>query len=96
MTIYTNGHVRRLLTWYDLTAQERAELSYAGEDDHFFRYRGETYCLCDLFRLRHRSGEPEEWAKWDAYRSCGFDYGILVRFVDDDLAGDIVVGWYLA
>jgi hypothetical protein len=82
-TVTTNGRLRLLLGWYQLTKKEQAEFDYLSEDQRtgrdFVRYRRWVYDLGDFVRFQvHVPG-------WDSHNG-GDSYfsAVYVRFVDDD------------
>ena len=95
MTIITNGHHRDLLSWRELTDDEKDDFDWIDNPDDrgqdFFRYRGDAYCL-DQFERTVIGG-------WDGYHGDTFFSGILIRYPVEDwgdyITDAIVVGLYL-
>lgn len=89
--IKTNKHYRPILTWYDLTDKEQADIidDYdTVQESSFFRYKGQVYDLNDFMR------EPCEvdGQTWDASHGTSYFSGVVINLSND---GDsIQVGYW--
>jgi NAD(P)H-flavin reductase len=85
LTIITNHHEREVLSWWELTDQDRRELDYITADREAdfagFRYRGEVYDLAEFERWDNPASVTRE--RWDGFRSDSYFSGVAVRFADD-------------
>ena len=98
LTITTNGHVRELLAYSDLTALERDQFNYIAGDENehytprFFRYRGYAYDVHEFSRIYPR-GEirpgdvitflpGSPLAEWSAAQPDSYFSGVLIRYTN--------------
>ena len=94
--ITTNNHAIPLLSGYELTAKERAELDYvddaemADAHDRFFRYRGGIYDTQQFTRIDvHPNHSPfgtsvprsDPMARWDGIQTDSFFSGVVIRHI---------------
>jgi len=95
MQIITNGHLRDVLYWWDLTEKERAKFDWIEEgrkeEFEFARFKGQVYCLSEFEWLRETPG-------WDGgmadtvFSGVVFRYPVEDRFVDTE---HVIMGWYV-
>ena len=89
MKIITNNHYRPILSWHELTDNEKNEYCDAYEDvenSFFFRYRDYCYDLNDFLRVNdslHGRGQKHEMYGWDGYKNDTFFSSVLVKFSND-------------
>lgn len=94
VNITTNHQPRHLISWYELTDEEKREFDYYKESEiesgevmpEFFRYKGELYDAGEFSPMPGPS-------KWDGYLAQAFYFGVIVKFVPDD-PDSIIVGRY--
>lgn len=101
ITIKTNHQPRPLLSGWDLTPAERAQLDYVdwaavevGDDSWSgFRYRGELYDLSDFeARTRPADGSVQDLPDyWHGHRADSYFSAVLVHL---DTYGEFVVVGY--
>ena len=89
--IITNNQKRPIIYYWELTNDERNEFSYANEDDTFFRYKWELYCLADFMSLQDNDGP---FQGWQGYSSDSYFSGIVIKYPPDNDYDFIIVGWY--
>lgn len=83
--IIGNHNKKDLLFWHDLAEKEQEDIvaslpierrSYF-EEQYYFRYKGNIYCLCEFMAV------PEQEVGWmkdfDGYLSDSFFSGILIK-----------------
>ena len=100
--IITNGHIRPVLYWSQLTEEERSWhdwIEEGREDEYtFFRYKGQSYCIEGEI-VPVEKNQPS-LAGWHGYINDTFFSGILFRYSAsewdrEELDTDyVVVGWY--
>ncbi|MDD4986410.1 MAG: hypothetical protein PHQ43_11620 [Dehalococcoidales bacterium] len=81
MRIY-HGEVVDVLYWNELTEEEKKDFGWATEEDTFFRYQDNVYCLAEFTRL---DGETIP-GKWDGALADSYFSAVLVRVLDDRIA----------
>ena len=94
ITIVTNNKPRFIIYGFELTQKEKKGFDYYEDDEEldnqtFFRYKGNVYCMEDFMRIDKNS--PFDYKKWNGYSSDSFFSGILVKIVDDE---SVIVGRY--
>jgi chloramphenicol O-acetyltransferase len=97
MKIKTNNNKRALITFNELTAQEREQFDYVKANDEmnefdtrFMRYKGCTYDVHEFSVITAGMQEHVEAFKgWHGYASDSFFSGVMIRFVNN--AGDEVI-----
>jgi hypothetical protein len=98
LTIRTNNIARNILSAWELTDKERAELDYidfaADEDGSFFRYKGNIYDLNEFQRVTDTMYNCHGFAAWSGFQSDSFFSGILVRYTNN--FESVVVGQYFS
>lgn len=85
MRIVTNNQPRPIISWYELTEKEKQEFDYLEQDNTgtFFRYKGETYALCDFMRT-------DNLGDWEGvYWFTAFS-GLVVKLTN---SGYVIVGY---
>lgn len=94
LKIVSNGHLRDILYWNELTDRERQWYTHPrAEDSEYFRYGGECYCMDDFISLHNEfyGPHPREFASWDGYMSDSFFSGILIRYPREDYGNGPVI-----
>ena len=106
LTIKTNNQRRALLSGWELTTKERAELDYIEDSEleesyaRFFRFKGNIYDLHEFQRIAQPGEVAGPWAHydhkgslsgWDGIQTDSYFSGILVKYLDDET---IRVGWF--
>ena len=85
MTIKTNYHERDLVMWEELSERMQAkykdDYDWTDEDDLFFVYKGQPYCLSEFVQIE------DEY--WQAVMSFTAFSGLYVR-----LSGDGIIAGY--
>ena len=86
MTIKTNYHVRDLVMWEELPesiqAKFKDDYDWTDEDDLFFVYKGQPYCLSEFVQI--------DDGHWQAVMGFTAFSGLYVR-----LSGEgVVVGYF--
>lgn len=98
LTIITNNQSRDLLSWYDLTTQEKEYYLSLMEEDglkemDFFKYKGDIYLLSDFMIIDCNS--PLSDTGWEGYSSDSFFSGIVIKYAEYD-NDKIIIGRYQA
>jgi hypothetical protein len=93
--VTTNNVPRDLISFDDLTPDERKDFDYIQDDYRghvrFFRYKGEVYDTDDC----EVSPSPQPWlANWSGYFSETFFSGVVFKYVPDTDWEVVVVGRY--
>ena len=111
LTIRTNHHHIPLLSGYELTPKERAELDYIGspddEDawadatDRFFRYRGSIYDTHEFMRCDPHAPMNQHQTElarkhWDGYASDSYFSGVVIRYTSGPDGTDDDMGYVQA
>lgn len=109
MKITTNNHKLPLLSGYDLTPAERAELDYIENIDEtyarFFRYRGNIYDTQEFVRIvplaqqsgwAHGADAESLLLKWDGIQADSCFSAVVLRYVPDTDFEEINVGLALS
>lgn len=94
--VRSNGVMRQILSWEDLTAKERKEHDWAApaapdgySHYEFIRYRG---CVTPLENFQRLDAAGEMGAAgWDGAAGDSYFSGLVLRLVDDDA---VIVGAY--
>jgi hypothetical protein len=94
LVVTSNGRVRELLSYHDLTLFEQADIGYLIDDDFEGRFVRAYKTVIDVnevplcIGILHDFGwqGSESWSAWD---------GIVVKMVDDDNGPGAVVGRYV-
>ena len=88
MTIKTNYHERDLVMWEDLPesiqAKYKDDYDWTDEEDLFFVYKGQLYCLSEFVQIEGGDGY------WQAVMGFTAFSGLYVRLSDDG----IIVGYF--
>lgn len=102
LTIRTNNVPRDVLSFWELTAKEQAQLiiDYSGtgnpeefcEESMWTRYKGQVYCLSEFLRIQHYP--PSEFSRWEGYEGDSYFSGTVCRFVQD--GERVVMGQYFS
>lgn len=97
--IITNNQYRLLLSYWELTDAQRAQVDneYSTlnqsirEEELYFVYKTRVHCLCDYMDVRGRMA-VDIFPGWDGYTNDTFFSGILIKFNADLDA--VKVGWF--
>jgi hypothetical protein len=77
--VRSNLIARDTLCGADLTAQERKEYDYLGEEldgSVFFRFKGQVYGLCEFSATAH--GDNLSKAGWNGYAAQSFFHAVVI------------------
>lgn len=88
--VKTNLIPRDTICGADLTAQERKEYDYLGEEldgSVFFRFKGQVYGLCEFMKTE-RDG-PLEKGRWFGIASQSAFHAVVISF---ECVHEVVVG----
>lgn len=78
LKIIGNGHCRDILYYWELTEEEQEWHDWANDDNTFFRYKGEVYCIEEFMRISKQA--PDAMQEFDGYMSDSFFSGILIKY----------------
>lgn len=95
LTIKTNNHQKPLMSFFDLSENEKKEAisKYCGdvekaEQDDYFIYKGFLYNIGDFMSPDKNSPLKE----WDGYQNDSYSSGVVIKLSPD--CDSVVPGWF--